>query len=73
MTVSQLSPSAPAVRPAPRAALLAVTLTQFGLMLAATAVLGRAINWPASLQQSPALVLPLIHAQAGAVLLGYGS
>lgn len=75
MTVSQLSPSAatPAIRPAPRAALLAVTLTQFGLMLAATVILGRAINWPASLQQSPAQVLPLIHAQAGAVLLGYGS
>ncbi len=36
-------------------------------------VLGRAIGWPASLSSPAGVVLPAIHDNAGAVLLGYWS
>lgn len=41
------------------------------LIFAPLAILGSAINWPASLSEPPAVVLPLIAQQADAVRLGY--
>jgi Domain of unknown function (DUF4386) len=41
------------------------------LLFAPAAILGSAINWPASLSEPPSVVLPLIQQQAGAVQLGY--
>lgn len=41
------------------------------LIFVPLAVLGAAINWPASLSEPPAVVLPLIQQQAEAVRLGY--
>lgn len=43
----------------------------FGIFLPMS-ILGAAIDWPASLDLPPEQVLPLIHAQAPAVRLGYG-
>lgn len=41
------------------------------LLFAPLAILGAAINWPASLSEPPSVVLPLIAQQADAVRLGY--
>lgn len=41
------------------------------LIFAPMAILGPAINWPASLGEPAQVMLPLIYAQAGAVQLGY--
>jgi hypothetical protein len=48
-------------------------LGQFAIFLVALIVLGRAIDWPASLGESAAVILPLIAAQGDAVALGYSS
>jgi len=52
----------------PAAALL---LLQFITMWGAFFVLAPAINWPASLGEPPAVILPLIRDQSGAVFAGY--
>jgi hypothetical protein len=52
------------------AALLAL---QFALMMVPVVVLGRAINWPASLSEPASVVLPMIVQQRGAVAMGYFS
>ncbi len=49
----------------------AILLLQGLLMFAPLAILGAAINWPASLSEPASMVLPLISAQAGAVRMGY--
>ncbi len=41
------------------------------LLFAPMAILGSAINWPASLSEPASVVLPAIFAEAGAVRLGY--
>lgn len=41
------------------------------LIFVPMAILGGAINWPASLSEPAAVMLPLIQAQAGAVRIGY--
>lgn len=46
-------------------------LIEFLLIFAPLAILGAAINWPASLDEPASLNLPLILEQAGAVKLGY--
>jgi hypothetical protein len=46
-------------------------IAQFVQMFAALFILGSAINWPASLDEPAAVMLPLIAAQAPAVALGY--
>lgn len=46
-------------------------LAQFVGMWGAFFILMPAINWPASLGEPASVVLPLIHAQAGAVFAGY--
>lgn len=51
----------------------AALLLQFAIFLVALVVLGSAINWPASLGEPAAVVLPLIAQQAGAVAAGYFS
>lgn len=51
----------------------ALLLAQFAIFLVALVTLGRAINWPASLDQPASVVLPLIREQRGAVALGYTS
>lgn len=56
-----------------RRALGVMLVTQFGLQFAALFVLGAAINWPASLDEPAAVLLPLIREQADAVALGYSS
>ncbi|NJR13587.1 MAG: DUF4386 family protein [Phyllobacteriaceae bacterium] len=48
-------------------------LAQFVLMWTAFFILMPAINWPASLDEPPAVILPLIIAQAGPVFAGYTS
>lgn len=48
-------------------------IAQFVLMLAAVVVLGGAINWPASLDEPAATMLPLLITQSGPVALGYTS
>ncbi|NJS39542.1 MAG: DUF4386 family protein [Rhodobacteraceae bacterium] len=48
-------------------------LAQFVLMWAAFFILMPAINWPASLGEPPAVILPLILEQAGPVFAGYTS
>ena len=47
-------------------------LFQAFFLFAPMAILGGAIDWPASLDFPPAQTLPLIHEQAAAVKLGYG-
>lgn len=47
-------------------------LFQAFFLFAPMAILGGAIDWPASLDFSAAQTLPLIHEQAAAVKLGYG-
>ncbi len=44
---------------------------QFIAMWGAFLILAPAINWPASLDEPPAVILPLILEQSGAVFLGY--
>ncbi|WP_164847480.1 DUF4386 family protein [Sphingobium algorifonticola] len=44
---------------------------QFIAMWTAFFILAPAINWPASLGEPPAVILPLIRAHASAVFLGY--
>lgn len=51
----------------------ALLLAQFAIFLVALVTLGRAINWPASLDQPASVVLPLIREQRGPVALGYTS
>ncbi len=51
----------------------ALLVSQFVLMMVPVVVLGRAINWPASLSEPASVVLPLIVAQRGAVAVGYFS
>lgn len=51
----------------------ALALLQTALFAVPLVVLGRAIGWPASLRLPAAEALPLIAAQADAVLLGYGA
>ena len=46
-------------------------IIQMLLMFVPIAILGSAINWPASLSQPAANILPLIREQASAVRLGY--
>lgn len=46
-------------------------LIEFLLIFAPLAILGAAINWPASLDEPASVNLPLILEQAGAVKLGY--
>ncbi len=48
-------------------------LAQFVLMWTAFFILMPAINWPASLGEPPAVILPLILEQAGPVFAGYTS
>ncbi len=48
-------------------------IVQFVLMFAALFILGGAINWPASLDEPAAVILPLIVEQSAAVALGYSS
>lgn len=70
MTVA-LSSSAASTRcglSRPAAALL---LLQFVTMWGAFFILAPAINWPASLDEPPAVILPLILDQSGAVFAGY--
>jgi hypothetical protein len=55
-------------RPSGTAALL---LFQFATMWGAFFILAPAINWPASLDEPPATILPLILDQSGAVFAGY--
>ncbi len=55
-------------RPAGTAALL---LFQFATMWGAFFILAPAINWPASLDEPPATILPLILDQSVAVFAGY--
>ena len=50
-----------------------LAVLQTALFLVPMIVLGRAIGWPASLRLPAAETLPLIEAQAGAVLIGYGA
>jgi hypothetical protein len=49
----------------------ALLLLQFVTMWGAFFVLAPAINWPASLDEPPAIILPLILEQSGAVFAGY--
>lgn len=48
-------------------------MAQFILMFAAVGILGNAINWPASLDEPAAVMLPLLIEQRSAVALGYTS
>ncbi len=56
---------------APRRPLGLLFLLQFGVFAVTLVVLGGAIGWPASLDDPPATMLPLLVAQRGAVALGY--
>ena len=49
----------------------ALLLIQFVTMWGAFFILAPAINWPASLDEPPAVILPLILDQSGAVFAGY--
>lgn len=49
----------------------ALLLLQFVTMWGAFFILAPAINWPASLDEPPAIILPLILNQSGAVFAGY--
>lgn len=51
----------------------ALALLQIALFLVPMIVLGQAIGWPASLRFPANEVLPLIRANAGAVVIGYGA
>jgi hypothetical protein len=63
------SPSATsAAQSKPAATLL---LLQFITMWGAFFILAPSINWPASLGEPPAAILPLILEQSGAVFAGY--
>lgn len=46
-------------------------LLQFATMWGAFFILAPSINWPASLDEPPAIILPLILDQSGAVFAGY--
>lgn len=46
-------------------------ISQFIAMWGAFGILAPAINWPASLDEPPAVMLPLILQQSGPVFLGY--
>jgi hypothetical protein len=59
------------MQPADKNALTALLVLQPLLFAVPLAVLGGAIGWPASLRLPPGEALPLIHANAGAVQLGY--
>lgn len=48
-----------------------VALLFGALMFVPAVVLGAAIDWPASLGEPAAVLMPLLRAQAGAVLFGY--
>jgi hypothetical protein len=73
MSTATIAPAATTPHRTPsRAPALAVLLfAQTAIFLIPMIVLGSAIGWPASLSFPAAQVLPTIHANAGAVLLGY--
>lgn len=78
--MTSLSYAAPAARPPQAAAdrslgrlTAGLLLAQFACMWAAFFILMPAINWPASLDEPPSVILPLILEQAGPVFAGYGS
>jgi len=48
-------------------------LIQFACMWGAFFILMPAINWPASLDVAPSVILPLILEQAGPVFTGYAA
>lgn len=56
---------------AARQATSALLIAQFAAMWGAFFILAPAINWPASLSEPPAVILPLILTQSGPVFLGY--
>lgn len=63
---------APAASPShARRRTAALLLIQFVTMWGAFFILAPAINWPASLDEPPAVILPLILDQSGAVFAGY--
>jgi hypothetical protein len=75
MTAIPFSPARqgnPAESAHPRLAAL-LLLAQFAGMWAAFFILMPAINWPASLDEPPSVILPLILDQAGPVLAGYSA
>lgn len=57
--------------PAPRRLAGGLLAAQFACMWGAFFILSSAINWPASLDEPPAVILPLILEQAGPVFSGY--
>lgn len=68
--------SAPALPTPDRAAARTASVllaSQFVAMWAAFAILAPTINWPASLDEPPSVILPLILDQSTAVFLGYFS
>jgi hypothetical protein len=65
--------ASPAVSRAGSTALAALMVAQTVIFAIPMIVLGQAIQWPSSLGFPAAQVLPAIHANAGAVLLGYWS
>lgn len=70
MTLPLSSSATSASQSRPAAALL---LLQFITMWGAFFILAPSINWPASLGEPPAVILPLILEQSGAVFAGYFS
>lgn len=66
-----LAPSPAVTRRGSSAAAAALLLLQFVTMWGAFFILAPAINWPASLDEPPAIILPLILDQSGAVFAGY--
>jgi hypothetical protein len=70
MTQALTSPPAVTQR-GPSGAVAALLLLQFVTMWGAFFILAPAINWPASLNEPPAVILPLILDQSVAVFAGY--
>ena len=66
-----LSSSASANRAGQSKPAAALLLLQFITMWGAFFILAPTINWPASLGEPPAVILPLILEQSGAVFAGY--
>lgn len=75
MTAHVLHQAGIASRPdaSPDRAVGALSLLQVALFLVPMIVLGQAIGWPASLRLPAGEALPLIHANPGAVIIGYGA
>jgi hypothetical protein len=71
--MSTSSSTAPSGTAPSRLALAGLLLLQPALFAVPMVVLGQAIGWPASLALPAAQALPLIHAHAGAVQLGYSA